>query len=172
MRRRDMLRLAVSAGVACVASPIAYAVSSIPIIDSHVHLFDPRRPGGVPWPEKSDTAIYKTALPARYAKIAGPLGVIGAIAVEASPLVRDNDWVLRVAASNPIVVGMVGNLVPGSTDYLRELERLQRSFYWICGPNFKISLLFFPVSREFGPREEFAEDSIHRREVDIFHSLR
>jgi hypothetical protein len=29
----------------------------IPIIDAHIHLFDPLRPGGVPWPEKTDAAI-------------------------------------------------------------------------------------------------------------------
>ena len=66
----------------------------IPIIDTHIHMFDTRRPGGVPWPATTDTALYKPALPERYARIAGPLGVVGAIVVEASPLVSDNDWVL------------------------------------------------------------------------------
>lgn len=125
MRRRDILKFAASAGVVCATSSMASALpSSIPIIDSHVHLFDTSRPGGVPWPEKSDSVIYKPALPGRYAKIAEPLGVVGAIAIEASPLASDNDWVLRVAADNPIMVGMVGDLIPGSPSYLRELDRL------------------------------------------------
>ncbi|MGB8479554.1 MAG: amidohydrolase family protein [Acidobacteriaceae bacterium] len=125
MRRRDVLKLAASAGAAWAARPIASALSSsIPIIDSHIHLFDTSRPGGVPWPQKSDSVIYKPALPGRYAKIAEPLGVVGAIAIEASPLTSDNDWVLRVVADNPIMVGMVGDLIPGSPSYLRELDRL------------------------------------------------
>ena len=128
MLRRDVLKLAASAGVAWTAGPLASALSSsIPIIDTHVHLFDTSRPGGVPWPEKSDTVIYQPALPARYAKIAEPLGVVGAIAIEASPLASDNDWVLGVIGKNPIMVGMVGDLVPGSPTYLRELDRLHRN---------------------------------------------
>jgi L-fuconolactonase len=99
-------------------------VPSIPILDAHIHLFDTWRPGGVPWPEKSDPVIFKPALPDRYASIAGPLGVVGAIAIEASPLASDNDWVLKLAADQPIIVGMIGDLVPGVATYSKELERL------------------------------------------------
>ena len=126
--RRDVLKFAVSAGVAWAASPLLRAGETpAPILDGHIHLFNPQRPGGVPWPYPTDTAIYKPSLPDRYARIAMPLGVVGAIAIEASPLATDNDWVLGVAAKNPIIVGMVGDLVPGSPDYLRELERLHRN---------------------------------------------
>jgi L-fuconolactonase len=31
---------------------------SIPIIDTHIHLFDPRRPQGIPWPKKDDELLY------------------------------------------------------------------------------------------------------------------
>lgn len=95
-----------------------------PVIDAHIHLFDTSRPGGVPWPEKSDE-IYRPALPDRYATIAKPFGVVGAIAVEASPLRSDNDWVLQLIAQHPILVGFVGDLVPGSPLFAQELERLQ-----------------------------------------------
>ncbi len=102
----------------------APAVSlSIPVIDTHIHLFDPLRPGGVPWPPKDD-AIYEPALPPRYAKVSAPEGVVGAIAVECSPLGSDNQWVLNVVAAHPVMVGMVGDLVPGSAHYERDLERL------------------------------------------------
>ena len=37
-----------------------------PIIDTHMHLFDTRRPRGVPWPEKKDTLLYQPSLPDRY----------------------------------------------------------------------------------------------------------
>ena len=120
MLRRDVLKLG-----AYLAGGLVTGSAAIPVIDTHIHLFDPTRPGGVPWPEKTDTAIYKTTLPDRYAKIAAPLGVVGAIVVEASPLASDNDWVLNVAAKYPIIVGMVGDLIPGTASYGKELDRLQ-----------------------------------------------
>jgi L-fuconolactonase len=126
VERREVLRLAASTAFAWASRPVASILpASIPILDVHIHLFDTRRPGGVPWPETSDPILYKPALPERYAAVAKPLGVVGAIAIEASPLPSDNDWVLEVAETNPMIVGMVGDLVPGSPSYLRELERLR-----------------------------------------------
>ncbi len=38
--------------------------SGTPIIDSHIHLFDTQRSGGVPWPKLlRDAVIHKPALP-------------------------------------------------------------------------------------------------------------
>jgi L-fuconolactonase len=125
MQRREFLRLGASIAGSLATAQLAQALPPvIPIIDTHIHMFDTRRPGGVPWPETTDTALYKPALPERYARIAGPLGVVGAIVVEASPLVSDNDWVLRVAANHPIIVGMVGDLIPATSSYQKNLERL------------------------------------------------
>ncbi len=95
-----------------------------PIIDAHIHLFDPSRPGGVPWPTPDDTALYKPALPERYLSLAAPFGVVGAIAVEASPLASDNQWLLKVAADHPVIAGVIGDLVPATESYLPDLERL------------------------------------------------
>ncbi len=129
MQRRELLRLGASIAGSWATSQVAEALPSatpvpIPVIDTHIHLFDPGRPGGVPWPDKTDTAVYKAALPDRYARIARPLGVVGAIVVEASPLASDNDWVLQVAANYPIIVGMVGDLIPGTPSYQKDLDRL------------------------------------------------
>jgi len=96
-----------------------------PMIDAHIHLFDPTRPGGVPWPEPSDTALYRPALPPRYKNLAAPFGAVGAIAVECSPWVRDNDWLLQVAARNKIIVGIIGDLDPAASEFPRELDRLK-----------------------------------------------
>ncbi|MGB6722144.1 MAG: amidohydrolase family protein, partial [Terracidiphilus sp.] len=93
-------------------------------IDTHIHLFDPLRPGGVPWPEKTDAAVYKPALPERYMSESARFGVVGAIAIECSPLKSDNQWVLNVAADHPVIVGVVGDLVPGAPGYRADLERL------------------------------------------------
>jgi len=97
------------------------------VIDTHIHLFDPRRPQGVPWPPKDDTILYQPALPDRYRKIAGSFGIVGAVAVEASPWLNDNDWVLEVAARAPIIVGVVGNLDPDAPEFRKQLDRLSRN---------------------------------------------
>ena len=125
MERRKFLALAASIAGGLATSRAAEALPpSFPIIDTHIHLFDPGRPGGVPWPAKTDTALYKAALPERYISVAGRFGVVGAIVIEASPLASDNDWVLQVAAKHPIIVGMVGDLIPGTPSYEKDLERL------------------------------------------------
>lgn len=92
-----------------------------------MHLFDPRRPGGVPWPEKTDVALYKPALPARYRSITKDLGIVGAIEVEASPRLEDNQWVLDTAAVDKIIVGTVGDLEPGQPEFGKQLDRFHRN---------------------------------------------
>ena len=123
MNRRTLL-----GGAAGIALPIAVAQpKSIPIIDTHIHLFDPTRPQGVPWPNKENKILYQPALPERYRKIATPLGIVGAIEVEASPWLEDNQWVLDVAAKDTIVVGTVGDLEPGKPDFRKHLDRFHRN---------------------------------------------
>src|SRR6202167_1636475 len=125
MQRRELLKLGATIAGGWAAGRIGEAIPiPIPIIDTHIHLFDPRRPGGVPWPAKTDTALYKAALPERYERLASPFGVVGAIVIEASNLASDNDWVLNQAANHPIIVGMVGDLIPGTPSYQKDLERL------------------------------------------------
>lgn len=123
MNRRRFL--SITGGVALARSGAQAA--SIPVIDTHIHLFDPRRPQGVPWPSKDNPVLYQPALPDRYRKIATPLGITGAIEVEASPWLEDNQWVLDVAAKDTIIVGTVGNLEPGQPDFRKHLERFHRN---------------------------------------------
>jgi L-fuconolactonase len=104
----------------------SHVPSSSPIIDAHIHLFDPRRPGGVPWPEKTDGVLYRPALPTRYRKVAASFGVVGAIAIECSPLEADNDWLLHTAAADTMIVGIIGDLDPAHNGFARKLEQLHR----------------------------------------------
>jgi L-fuconolactonase len=125
MQRRELLKLGATIAGGWATGRFAEGLPpAIPIIDTHIHLFDPRRPGGVPWPLQTDTVLYKAALPERYQSIAGPFGVVGAVVIEASPLASDNDWVLSVAENHPIVVGMIGDLIPGTPSFQKDLERL------------------------------------------------
>jgi L-fuconolactonase len=98
-----------------------------PILDAHIHLFDTERPGGVPWPKPEDKALYMPAMPPRYEAISAKHGIVGAIAIEASELGSDNDWLLKVVEANPVMVGMVGNLYPTAPGYDQDLERLRKN---------------------------------------------
>jgi L-fucono-1,5-lactonase len=109
---------------------------NIPVIDTHIHLFDPTRPQGVPWPEKDDKVLYHRALPDRYRQVTKGLGIVGAIEVEASPWLEDNQWVLDIAAKDTLILGTVGDLEPGKPDFGKHLERFHKNpmFFGIrCG---------------------------------------
>ncbi len=92
------------------------------IIDTHIHLYDPFRPQGVPFPEPDDE-IYRQVLPEDYKVLAEPEGVTGVVVVEASEWIEDNQWILDLAAGEPLIVGFVGNLDPYAEDFDRHLDR-------------------------------------------------
>ena len=94
-----------------------------PSIDTHIHVYDPTRPQGVPWPPKDLEVLYSPHLPARFVELTRSLGVVGAVVVEASPWVEDNQWVMDVAKDNPIIVGFIGNLEVGQPQFASQLKR-------------------------------------------------
>jgi predicted TIM-barrel fold metal-dependent hydrolase len=89
-------------------------------------LFDPARPQGAPYTGPPGVPV-EPSLPPRYRKLATPLGIVGAIKVEASPWVEDNLWVLEVAERDPIIVGVVGNLEPDKPDFGEMLGRYHKN---------------------------------------------
>ena len=74
-----------------------------------------------------DAGPPQPALPPRYRALAAPLGIVGAVKIEASPWVEDNLWVLEVAERDTIVVGVVGNLEPGKPDFAEMLARYHKN---------------------------------------------
>jgi predicted TIM-barrel fold metal-dependent hydrolase len=56
-----------------------------------------------------------------------PLGIVGAIKVEASPWVEDNLWVLEVAERDTIIVGVIGNLEPDKPGFAEMLDRYHKN---------------------------------------------
>jgi predicted TIM-barrel fold metal-dependent hydrolase len=120
-----------AATVAAAAMPRSSEAQTpaIPIIDSHIHLFDPDRPQGAPYSGPRPAAGQKpiAAYPDRYRRLAVPLGVVGAIKVEASPWIEDNLWVLEVAERDPIMVGVVGNLEPDKPEFAEYLDRYHKN---------------------------------------------
>jgi predicted TIM-barrel fold metal-dependent hydrolase len=97
------------------------------IIDTHIHLYDPTRPQGVPWPPKNDPLLYRRTLPADFTAATQGLNVTGAIVIESNALLEDNQWVLDLAADNPLIVAFVGHLDPGSPAFPQHLARFAKN---------------------------------------------
>ena len=121
--RREFLAGSVGLAATAIAWPAAAAPAAYPIVDTHTHFYDPERPQGVPWPGKDDKSLYRRVLPEHFAAFAKPLGVTGTVVVEASSWVEDNQWVLDLAAKDPFVLGLVGNLTPGKAEFAGHLKR-------------------------------------------------
>ena len=94
----------------------------IPILDTHIHLYDPTRPHGTPYPPGPNP---QPALPDRYRIEASPLGITGGIRPRRARG-RDNSgsW---TCADHPFVVGVIGNLDPMKPEFLEYLDRYRRN---------------------------------------------
>jgi L-fuconolactonase len=125
MQRREFLAGAVAIAATRFATA-ASALDNVPIIDTHIHLFDGSRPQGAPY-KGSKQYEGGIALPSMYRALAEPLGIVGAIELEASPWIEDNLWVLETAQNDTIMVGTVGNLQPEKPEFAEYLERYHRN---------------------------------------------
>lgn len=99
---------------AAAANAVNAQTPIIPIIDTHIHLFDQTRPQGAPY--FGNAGNTQPSFPSTYRTVA-PAGVVGAIHIEASPWIEDNLWVLQVAAADTTMVGVVGNLQPDKPEF-------------------------------------------------------
>ena len=127
MNRRSFLQA--SASSALFAAPRVLRADEqdlLPqtVIDAHTHFYDPRRPQGVPWPAKNDAVLYKTTLPADLKRVAPR--VTGTVVVEASAWLEDNQWILDLAEREPLIVGFVGHLDPGTPGFADHVRRFSR----------------------------------------------
>jgi predicted TIM-barrel fold metal-dependent hydrolase len=117
--RRTLLATAAVGGTLVQAQE-----NTIPIIDSHFHLYDQTRPQGAPYPFTPNQPPF---LPRDFRESATPLGIVGGIEVEASPWVEDNLWVLMMIEREPMIVGTIGNIDPLKCDFEQFLERYHRN---------------------------------------------
>jgi len=98
------------------------------LIDTHIHLYDTEREGGVPWPPVDDNVLYKPHLPAEFERVAKPAGVTGVVIVEASDKLADNDWVLDLTKdSDKFFIALVGNIDPTIKDFRKQLKPLRKN---------------------------------------------
>ena len=117
--------------LACVfgsnAEVSAEDFSDIPVIDTHIHLYDTAREEGLPWPPKSDAVLYRPILPADFDKVADANGVTATVIVEASEWLPDNKWVLDLVKHDPKrYIGLVGSLEIGTPDFGKNLKELSK----------------------------------------------
>lgn len=122
--RRAFLATAGAVAGATMAGQAVAQAKPIPIIDTHFHIYDPTRPQGAPFPRTPNPAPF---LPQHFRESALPLGISGGIKVEASPWVEDNLWVLMMIESEPMIVGMIGNLDPTKPEFQEYLGRYHRN---------------------------------------------
>lgn len=131
LSRRVLLRSSAAGAVAVMAQatcPIwAAEDEAAAAIDAHTHFYDPTRPQGVPWPNKDDAVLYRPVLPDEFQKLTRTLGVSGTIVIEASSWLEDNQWLLDLAAREPLIVGVVGRLDLASDEYANNLRRFTKS---------------------------------------------
>jgi L-fuconolactonase len=114
---------ALAVGILSDASRAAVP-SSVPIIDTHIHLFDSNRPQGAPYRgPKTERYYTQGAFPEVYRKLVARYHVLGAIEVEASAWTEDNLWVLETSRPSDIMVGTIGNMQPDAPDFAAMIER-------------------------------------------------
>ena len=101
--------------------------ADIPIIDTHIHLYDTTRPQGLPWPPKDDEVLYRPVLTEHFDKVSDENGINATVIVEASKWIPDNQWVLDLVKHDPNrYIGLVGSLEIGTPDFKKYLTELSK----------------------------------------------
>jgi L-fuconolactonase len=77
------------------------------IVDSHVHVWRIGAPGHA-WPDVEWPALHRDFLVDDLRAAAAGIDLAGAILVQAQPDDRETDWMLTLAADDPLVRGVVG----------------------------------------------------------------
>jgi L-fuconolactonase len=105
-----------------------------PIIDTHIHFYQPSRAGGVPWPD-CPSALCRNVLPPEYKGVARANGIVASGVIEASPLVEDNQWILNLLGRDDFFKFFAGQLEIGSPGFIANLNRFSadRRFVGIRG---------------------------------------
>ncbi|MBL64155.1 MAG: hypothetical protein CMI30_12210 [Opitutae bacterium] len=109
------------------AISLSFGCGSIPVIDTHIHLYDTTRSEGVPWPPTTDKVLYRPVLSKHFDEICEKHGVAATVIVEASDRAEDNQWVLDLVKHNPDrYIGLVGSLPIGTDEFAGLLNRFAK----------------------------------------------
>ena len=128
------LRLRLLAGPLAVTAALVWSAGSPgsaqakghPIMDTHIHLYQVSRPGGVPWPGKENKVLYKDMTPAEYKAIAKKNGIVGTGIMEASPIHEDNLKLLAATKKDKFFKFLVAQVEIGSADFIKNLDELAK----------------------------------------------
>ena len=77
------------------------------IIDSHLHFWSLATPGHE-WPTPDEPRLYRDMGPDDLRAAAGDTPLAGAVLVQSQPTDTDTDWMLALAAGEPLVQAVVG----------------------------------------------------------------
>lgn len=95
------------------------------LIDSHVHIWDPAKPGGVPFPPP-DSPIHRVISTEDIRRHLDSCKLNAAVLVEASERYLDNLWCLEQIADCDFIPAFVANLSPLSAEFDAQLDALTR----------------------------------------------
>jgi predicted TIM-barrel fold metal-dependent hydrolase len=99
-----------------------------PRIDTHIHLYDTRRPGSSTFLDPVvHEKIYFPHLARQFVDTASPAGVEFAVVVEASQRREDNYWLLAHVDTTDALVAFIANLDPRDPMYVKDLDSLSKS---------------------------------------------
>ena len=94
-----------------------------PIIDAHQHFWR-YNDSEYPWMSDEQVVLKRDYLPEELADLMTQAGVAGTVAVQARRTLSETEWLLRLAARNPFVLGVVGWVDFTSQRLEQDLERL------------------------------------------------
>ncbi|HEY0713041.1 MAG TPA: amidohydrolase family protein [Polyangia bacterium] len=107
------------------ADPVMEPVTD-PIMDTHIHLYQVTKPGGVPWPPPAAKNLYRDILPAEYKEVAKRHGIVATGIVEANPTLEENLRVLELVKGDDFFKFFVPSLELGSPSFAANLETLAK----------------------------------------------
>lgn len=166
LTRRDFLRVGtLAAGAFTAWAPDLFASGdsqvTTPVIDTHIHLYDPGRPGGISWPRVNDEILYLPHLPSLFQSLTEKPGVVGTVVIEGNAEPVDNQWVLDLAKDNPVIVGYIGRLMPGTSGFAPLFDRYAEN------PIFRGLRLSQPMLAKGWDLPDFQADLLRLEERDL-----
>ncbi|MBB4153558.1 L-fuconolactonase [Sphingomonas jinjuensis] len=93
------------------------------VIDSHFHLWSLTNPGHQ-WPTPDMPALYRDFTADDLRRAAADVRLAGGVLVQSQPTDADTDWMLAVAATEPLVLGVCGWVDLAAADVPRRIAEL------------------------------------------------
>lgn len=105
-----------------LGTTIAIAASNAPRIDAHLHFYKLSNPFHG-WPGKNLTSIYHDLLPSDVEPLMSESGMDGVVVVEAARNHEETEWLLQLAAENPMIKKVSGWVALDDTASVEHLAK-------------------------------------------------